>query len=60
LRFHWDWPLSGNNANFGLPVSIENQDKYAIVYLEKTEDAWQVDSIDFFKGHLGVSFSLSP
>ena len=51
---------SGNNASFGVPVSNEDHDKYALVYLEIIEGEWRVDHIDFLKVQVaGPSFSLN-
>ena len=50
----------GNNASFGVPVSNEDHDKYAIVYLELIEGKWSVDHTDFLKVQVaGPSFSLN-
>jgi len=52
--------LSGNIASFGVPVSNEDHDQYAIVYLELIEGGWRVDHADFLKVQVaGPSFSLN-
>ena len=53
-----------NTVNFIVPISNENQDKYAIIYLEKNGDDWSVNHTDFSKEHIigfsyGFSFSSS-
>jgi uncharacterized RDD family membrane protein YckC len=51
---------SGNNASFGVPVSNEDHDKYAIVNLELIEGEWRVDHVDFLKVQVaGPSFSFN-
>lgn len=53
-----------NTVNFIVPISNENQDKYAIIYLEKNGDDWSVNHTDFSKEHIigfsyGFGFSSS-
>ena len=51
---------SRNKADFVVPVSNENQDRYAKIYLEKEEEQWSVSQIGFIKEHiLGFSYGLS-
>ena len=52
--------LSGNIASFGVPVSNEDHDKYATVFLEKIEGEWHFDHTDFLKEQVaGISFKLN-
>jgi uncharacterized RDD family membrane protein YckC len=44
---------------FGVPVSIENQARYAQIYLVKTSGQWNVYNIKLLNGHLGASFSFN-
>jgi uncharacterized RDD family membrane protein YckC len=49
-----------NTVNFIIPVSDENQDKYAIIYLEKRGSEWSVSHTDFSKEHIiGFSYGFS-
>jgi hypothetical protein len=49
-----------NTVNFIVPISNENRDKYAKIYLEKNGDEWSVNHIGFIKEHiLGFSYGLS-
>lgn len=49
-----------NTVNFVVPVSNENHDKYAIIYLEKNGNEWSVNHTDFIKEHIiGFSYGLS-
>jgi uncharacterized RDD family membrane protein YckC len=49
-----------NTVNFVLPVSNENRDKYAEIYLEKYGDEWRVNHIRFFKEHIiGFSYGFN-
>ena len=49
-----------HTVNFFVPISNENQDKYAIIYLEKNGTDWSVNHTDFTKEHIiGFSYSFS-
>jgi uncharacterized RDD family membrane protein YckC len=49
-----------NTVNFIIPVSNSNQDKYAIIYLEKNGSGWSTNHIDFSKEHIiGFSYGFS-
>jgi uncharacterized RDD family membrane protein YckC len=49
-----------NTVNFIIPVSNENKDRYAIIYLEKNENVWSVSNIKFTREHIiGFSYGLS-
>ena len=49
-----------NTADFVVPISNENQDRYAKICLKKTGDQWSVSQIGFIKEHiLGFSYGLS-
>ena len=50
---------SRDSITFALPVSIENQRKYAKVYLGKSEGNWIVHRAEFLNGHLGTAFGYS-
>lgn len=48
-----------HTVNFFVPISNENQDKYAIIYLEKNGTDWSVNHTDFTKEHImGFSYSF--
>lgn len=47
-------------VNFIVPISDENHDKYAIVYLAKDGNEWSVNKTDFIKERIiGFSYSFS-
>jgi uncharacterized RDD family membrane protein YckC len=49
-----------NTVNFIVPISDENKDKYAIIYLEKNGNGWNVNDTKFTKEHIiGFSYGLS-
>lgn len=49
-----------NAVNFIIPISSENKDRYAIIYLEKNENGWSVNNTGFIKEHIiGFSYGLS-
>ena len=49
-----------NTADFVVPISNENQDRYAKICLKKNGDQWSVSQIGFIKEHiLGFSYGLS-
>ncbi|MCK7526676.1 MAG: RDD family protein [Ignavibacteriales bacterium] len=49
-----------NTVNFIVPISKENKDKYAIIYLDKDRDGWSVNNIKFTKENIiGFSYGLS-
>lgn len=49
-----------NAVNFVVPISNKNQDKYAIIYLEKNGNEWSVNHTDFIKEHIiGFSYGFS-
>ena len=49
-----------NTVYFIVPISDENKDKYAIIYLEKNGNEWNVNDTKFTKEHItGFSYSLS-
>lgn len=49
-----------HTVNFFVPISNENQDKYAIIYLEKNGIDWSVSHTDYTKEHIiGFSYSFS-
>jgi uncharacterized RDD family membrane protein YckC len=49
-----------NTADFIVPISNENHDKYARIYLEKYGNAWSVNHTDFIKEHIiGFSYGYS-
>jgi uncharacterized RDD family membrane protein YckC len=49
-----------HTVNFFVPISNENQDKYAIIYLEKNGTDWRVNHTDFTKENImGFSYSFS-
>jgi uncharacterized RDD family membrane protein YckC len=50
---------SRDTIDFAVPVSIENQKRYARVYLAKNDGKWSVYKTEFFNGHLGVSYGYS-
>ena len=41
-----------NSVNFIVPVSNDNKDNYAIIYLRKSGNEWSVDSAAFIKKHV--------
>jgi uncharacterized RDD family membrane protein YckC len=48
-----------HTVNFFVPISNENQDKYAIIYLEKNGSDWSVNHTVFTKEHImGFSYSF--
>ena len=44
---------------FVVPVSIENQARYARIYLVKTAGQWNVYNIKVLNNHIGASFSFN-
>jgi uncharacterized RDD family membrane protein YckC len=47
-------------VNFIVPISNENQDRYAIIYLEKNGNEWIVNQTKFIKEHItGFSYGFS-
>ena len=47
-----------STVSFIVPVSNENQDRYAIIYLDKYGSEWKINHIDFTKEHI-IGFSYS-
>jgi uncharacterized RDD family membrane protein YckC len=45
-------------VNFIVPVSNENNDKYAVVALKKSDGKWIAYYTEFFKDHSGLSYSF--
>jgi len=50
---------SRDSVSFCLPVSIENNRRYARIHLGKNEDKWVVSKIEFLSGQIGTSFGYS-
>lgn len=50
---------SRDSVTFCLPVSIENNKRYARIHLGKNEDQWVVSKIEFLSGQIGTAFSYS-
>lgn len=50
---------SRDSVCFALPVSIENQKRYAKLYLGKDKGTWVVYKIEFLNGHIGTAFGYS-
>jgi uncharacterized RDD family membrane protein YckC len=51
---------TSNTADFIVPISNANGDKYAIVYLEKNKDDWTISRTAYSKEHiLGFSYGFS-
>jgi uncharacterized RDD family membrane protein YckC len=50
---------SRDNIDFCVPVSIENQKKYARIYLSRNDGVWNVYKTEFFNSSLGASFGYS-
>ena len=49
-----------NTVNFIVPISSENKDRYAKIYLEKNGNGWSVSNTKFIKEHIiGFSYGLS-
>jgi uncharacterized RDD family membrane protein YckC len=49
-----------NTVDFIVPISNKNNDKYAIIYLEKNGNAWTVNTTKFTSEHiLGFAYGLS-
>jgi uncharacterized RDD family membrane protein YckC len=51
--------LNGEKVDFSVPVYLQNKDKYAVIFLEKTDGKWHVSNTEFYNGHIGVSFGLN-
>ena len=48
------------SVSFIVPVSNENKDRYAIIYLDKFGNEWRINHTDFTKEHIiGFSYSFS-
>jgi len=50
---------SRDTIDFAVPVSIENQKRYARIYLAKNDGEWSVYKSEFFNGHFGIAFGYS-
>jgi uncharacterized RDD family membrane protein YckC len=50
---------NGDSVYFGVPVSIENQARFATVYLVKTEGKWNVYNIKVITDQIGTSFGFN-
>ena len=51
---------SRNKVNFIVPISNENNDKYAIIQLVRSGDEWVVSNTQFSKEHIsGFSYGFS-
>lgn len=49
-----------NSVNFIVPISNDDKDKFAIIYLEKNGKGWSVNTSKFTKEHIiGFSYGLS-
>jgi hypothetical protein len=49
-----------NTVDFIVPISNKNNDKYAIIYLKKNENGWNVNTAKFTKEHIiGFEYGLS-
>jgi uncharacterized RDD family membrane protein YckC len=50
---------SRDSVDFGVPVSVENLDRFVCVYLGKSEGKWVVYKTVFFNENLGTSYGYS-